>query len=518
MQLSIEQQIKLLLKEVKRYKLHVTMAFCVIAMAALILGVISPDKYVSYAQILSEEQNIINPLMEGRASTPTGNQRDRVAIAKELLFNKKIMDEVLRTAGLINDSTTPIQREAIVNAVQHNTKVSRVGNNNFLIRIEYSSTNPQQSYVIAKKFSEAFIDGSMKDKQKQALDAFNSIEGQVKEYHQRLVDAEERLKEIRTGNINATPGNETEVNTRISTIRQRIEQARLDLHEAEIRQKSIEDQLSGEAESSFVFTRENQFRTRIGELQSELDTLRLSYHETYPDIVRIKHQIEDLKEAISNEKNKKETAKVATRGNPRLDDSVTSTPLYQQLRTQLSQTKTLIATLHSRITENESLLNQELSRARQITDVEASLAELTRDYNVNRTTYQDLSQRRENARLSLNLTMEQQGPTLRIEEPARVPVSPTGPQFIHYAMAGIVLGIVLPIGFIYLMMTLDIRILSESVLTEKYKLPILANIPYFYSLNEKIHDQKRNKLIIITISCVFVVYVVVTLLKLKKII
>lgn len=519
MQLTIEQLLKILYSEVRKYKFLIAIAFAVISLVGLITGIFLPEKYVSFALIISEEQNIINPLMEGRASTAMGNQRDRVSIARELLFSKNIMDSVLRDAGLINDNTPPALHETIANTVQKNTSVSRVGTNNLLIRIEYANSDPEQSYIVAKKFSEKFVEQSTKDKQREAIEAFNSIGGQVKEYQQRLVEAENKLKDLRSGNINATPGNETEVNARISQLKQRIEQAHLELSEADIRKKSIEDQLSGEAESTVVLTRENQYRTRIAELQSELDTLRLNYLETYPDIVRIKHQIEDLRDAVSKEKQRAKLAKEqGKKATAHLDEQVTTSQLYQQLKTDLSQTKTTIATLHSRISENQDLLNKELQRAKRIAEVEAQLAELTRDYNINKATYQDLSQRRENARVSLNLTMEQQGPSLRIQEPAQIPLNPTGPQFLHIAMASLLLGALIPIGIIYSMIALNYKIYSEDIITEKYKLNVLANIPYIESLSEKELNNKETMKIFIIVSVIMVIYVVVTLLKLKKLI
>ena len=52
------------------------------------------------------------------------------------------------------------------------------------------------------------------------------------------------------------------------------------------------------------------------------------------------------------------------------------------------------------------MLNSELDRSRRIAASESALAELTRDYEVNRDIYQDLLKRRENARVSMNLDEE----------------------------------------------------------------------------------------------------------------
>ena len=65
---------------------------------------------------------------------------------------------------------------------------------------------------------------------------------------------------------------------------------------------------------------------------------------------------------------------------------------------------------------------QELDRSRRIAASESALAELTRDYEVNRDIYQDLLKRRENARVSMNLDAEAARPDAsasRIRRPCR---------------------------------------------------------------------------------------------------
>ena len=69
---------------------------------------------------------------------------------------------------------------------------------------------------------------------------------------------------------------------------------------------------------------------------------------------------------------------------------------------------------------------EELARSRRIAASESALAELTRDYEVNRDIYQDLLKRRENARVSMNLDRASRGLTFRIQDPATMPLRPTG--------------------------------------------------------------------------------------------
>src|SRR3546814_12972129 len=72
------------------------------------------------------------------------------------------------------------------------------------------------------------------------------------------------------------------------------------------------------------------------------------------------------------------------------------------------------------------MLAQEIERSGRIAASESSLAELTRDYEVNRDLYQDLLKRRENARVSMNLDAERRRLSFRIQEPATVQLRPSG--------------------------------------------------------------------------------------------
>src|SRR3546814_6718169 len=89
-------------------------------------------------------------------------------------------------------------------------------------------------------------------------------------------------------------------------------------------------------------------------------------------------------------------------------------PLYQELRSQLSQAQRDIAATRSRMGAAESMLDDEMARSRGIAASEGALAELNRDYDVHREIYQEMLRRRENARVSMGLDPEKRGPTPRV--------------------------------------------------------------------------------------------------------
>lgn len=471
MKASFEDMVRAVMNEAIIHRKRIAIAFVGINLTVLLLGLIWPKTYISSTTILVDEKNIIQPLMQGAAVTTDVSERARMA--REVIYGRKIMGQVLDHAGWLSDKPSAVEQEWRIEQLKKQTTVSLVGRN--LIKIQYRDDSPQRAYETAKMMGDLFVSESTNTKTAESQAAYEFIEQQVKEYHEKLTQAEEQLKEFRSQNLDTRPGTDGEVSARIRDLQNRIEQTTLELKEAKIKQASLEKQLSGEAESTIAFSREGQYRTRIAELQSQLETLRLSYKENHPDVAHIKHQIEDLTQAIGNERR----ARANRPPGPINDEVISLNPIYQQLKRDLGQTKVVIDTLTTRLEENKRLLERERERGMRVHGGEATLAELTRDYEVNRDIYHDLLRRRENARVSMNLDREQQGLTFKISEPAILQLQPSGLRLGHFLLGGIVLGLLLPVGFLYGMQQIDAKIRFDSIISERLKLPVVASIPHF---------------------------------------
>ncbi len=515
MNLPFDQILKLLYRELLSHKTKVVILFCLISILFIGVGIVWPKKYVSFATIVSDNQNIIQPLLAG-AAVPT-KVTDKLRISKEILFSQKIMHELLLKTGFITSSTDPITEELLSATVKKNTRITKVGRT--LIKIIYHGNDPRQVYNVTKTFVDLFVAEGEEVQARESKDAFMFIEKQLNEYHEKLVDAENKLKDLRTKNYDARPGTEAVVNESIAGYRRKINAARLELQEALIKRKSLEDQLSGEAEITTLATRDGQFRTRILNLQSQLDTLRLSYHEEHPDIVRTKRQIEDIKKTIIKEEQTKQEAKDKAKDNGAMyvDEGVLLSPLYQQLRSDLSLTKTNILTLRTRISATKKLMQEEFERLKRISETEATLAELTRDYEVNRDMYTSLQTRREKANISMNLGNENTGPSFRIQEPARLPLVPSGFRFLHFLIAGIILGILIPVGFVYAYIYFDPRVRTYSLIEAKLNIPVIAVIPHICDDDELRKNKLTNRYLYSIVSLVGVLYITIATLKLLKV-
>ena len=257
----------LALKEMLSRKLAVSIIFSVVSISVLTVGFFWPKYYESTASIIADRQNVINPLMQGAAEVT--NLGKRAQLAKDIIFSKSLMTKVLIATGWNIDSLNPIEIERLTEKVKSRTKIITSGAN--LIKISYKDKDPERAYLTAKEYTDIFISESVLAKRQESFDAFDFINKQANIYHDKLVEAEEKLKQFRSKNFDARPGTEVVVSNRIATLKKNLQQTQLDLREAKIRKESILKQLSGEADVTASYTKEGIYKAKILELQSQAD-------------------------------------------------------------------------------------------------------------------------------------------------------------------------------------------------------------------------------------------------------
>ncbi|GLS24476.1 hypothetical protein [Marinibactrum halimedae] len=472
-------------EELSNYKYAGTAIFIAVTFVLCFLGSVWPQTYTTTALIQADRKNIIEPLLPGRVAM---TEVPPVSIVIETLYSPRILIRAAEEIGLINDESSDREMDIAKNRIGAALEHKIVDDN--LLRLTVTSDSPEKSYDTLTKVLEVFNEDASKQKQDESKNAFDFISTQVNKYKIQLEEAETKLSDYK---INNMVGTELGVQNRISELRIELESLEISVEENEAKAASIRSQLVNESVFQEARSKLATLNTQKVEIQNNLQTLQLSFQDDYPDVVSAKSQLAAVQYEIDYLRDLY----------PELPSDISSDEitLFDELRGTLSDIEIENKSLKRRRTAIEALLKKENERAEKITQDQAKLAELTRDYDKTKQIYEELLQRRENASLSMTIDKEGQGMSYRVREAPTYPTQPTGLQAMHFVIAAPVLGALAPLGLCFIFVFLDPRIRTSYSLRNHLPegIDILGSVPAYEEASAPGFSAFSNKLILIII-------------------
>src|SRR5699024_3702516 len=124
----------------------------------------------------------------------------------------------------------------------------------------------------------------------------------------------------------------------------------------------------------------------------------------------------------------------------------------------------------------------------------------------NKTIYEDLLNRLENARLSMRLDEMGRGLTFSIHEPAVEAARPSGPRFLHMAAGGLMAAIAMPLGLLLLLVRVDPRLRSPEAIERTTQLPLLGTVPRYLTPRERQRLKTRVVVAVLLVTITLTAY------------
>jgi polysaccharide chain length determinant protein (PEP-CTERM system associated) len=180
--------------------------------------------------------------------------------------------------------------------------------------------------------------------------------------------------------------------------------------------------------------------------------------------------------------------------------------MLQQMGVALSVAEARVASLRTRVDTYSSRLARMRSQITEAPEIEAQLAQLNRDYQVNHANYQKLVERRESAKLSGDLSSATDMLTFRVIDPPSVPMTPAGPnrpRLFSIVLAG---ALVAGLGVALLMSQVRPTFLSQASLREVTGIPILGTVSMNWTDQQKVKRKRRLWALGASVFALFGVY------------
>jgi polysaccharide chain length determinant protein (PEP-CTERM system associated) len=471
-------QVLFLLKGVWKYRWHAVIVAWVLALAGWVRVYTLDDNYQASARVFVDTQSILKPLLSGMTTLP--NVEQQVSIMSRTLLSRPNVEKVMRMVDLDIKAKTPKENEELINDLMKEIKINSTGRDD-IYTISYNNPNPRIAKDVVQSLLTIFVEGSFGDKKNDSEKAVQFLDEQIKNYEAKLVTAENALKDFKIKHSGSLPQG-GDYGTQVQAAADQLNQARLDLREAEQARNAIQVQIMGNGTGSTAASAlvNPELDGRIQALQKSLDTMRLQYTEQHPDIVSAKRLIKQL------EAQKVEEAKNFKPGG---DRGANYSPMLQQLNVSLSAAEARVASMRARV--DEFTVRYDRLRAQSINgpELETQMAQLNRDYQVNKENYQQMVSRREAARLSGDLTNTTDMVKFRVVDPPTVPLRPAGPDRLRLASLVFLGALIAGIAFAMLLSQLRPTYLSQHGLRESTGLPILGSV----SMNWTDHERAKRK-------------------------
>jgi polysaccharide chain length determinant protein (PEP-CTERM system associated) len=450
-----------------------------VGVVGILVAFLIPAKYEASARVFVDTDSVLKPLMEGLAVQP--KIEEQVSMLASTLLSRPNVEKLIDRANL--QPKTQRDREALVDQLTRTVTLSG-STRDSLYSLTYRHPDQATAKRVVETLLSIFVDSGVTNKRGDTEKALAFLEEQIKEYEAVLSKAEERLKQFKLQNLDHLASAQDSVGAMLA-LDNEIEKARTELRVAEQRRDSLRAQLASE---NPVFLSDRQDRAtslplavgqdpladldaRADALRRNLDELLRKYTDEHPDVVgtrRILAELQKQREAMVQERKQAGPEASATaRREPNL--------VYQQLKVALAESEAKVAELATRLSQLEARYNRIRAAAKLRPEFEAELAQLNRDYEIQKTNFEKLVQRREQAKLTGQ--MGQSGSVdFRVIEPPRVSPRPVAPDRLLLLVAAAALslgaGVVAAMGASQIFPTIS-NVRELRTVTE---LPVLGSV------------------------------------------
>jgi len=387
-----------------------------------------PERYEANARIFVDTQTILKDLLANLAVRP--DLDTQVRMLARTLISRPNVEKLVKNPELHLASDDPQQQDRVIESLMRKIQIEAVGSNN-LYRINYRDTDPVRAQRVVETMVNLFVGSGVDSKRRDSQQATQFIDEQLKIYEVKLGEAENRLKEFKLKYILITGGSNQDHFARMSALKDEVDRLRLALGAAERSRQELRRQVADvapapavtEAASAQPAAPTPELDARIDTSRRQLDELLRRFTDQHPDVVALKRQIDQLEGDRQAESKRRASIASATRA----VSAVVTSPAYDRLRVSLGEAEANVASLQSQLGAQQARLDEIRSTAARAPAMEAELAQLNRDYEVIRRTYDSLVSKREAARMGADLDQSSQGAAFRIVEPPRVLPSPVFP-------------------------------------------------------------------------------------------
>lgn len=501
------QQLNSILRGMWKYRRVGVAVAWVVAAAGAIGVLLMPDRFEASARVYVDTQTILRPLMAGLAVQPNVDQQ--VTMLSRTLISRPNVEKLIRMADLDLAAKSKPEQDKLIDEVTADLSIRTTGRDN-LYTLSYRGASPDKALRVVQSMLTIFVESSLGDSKSDSDSARRFIEDQIKNYEAKLSEAESRLKEFRLRNIDLQAQGGLDMAGRIAEIGSTLNQARLELREAESARDTARRQLEQEKASRKSAARvpaaslaTPELDARLASLKSNLDALMQRFTEAHPDVTNTRRMIRELEE-----QKKREIADLQKQAEANPQVLVDSDPVLSDLSRVVSQSDVQVASLRARVAEYESRARRAQEQMKLAPQMEAELAQLNRDYEIHKKNYEDLVSRRESVSMSGELDQASSMADFRVIDPPRAENRPVAPNRVLLLPAVLVAALAVGAGVTFLISQIRPVYFEAGSLRTHAQLPLLGVVTLIRNDAVRRRESRSLKRFIASLVVLVLIFVI----------
>jgi polysaccharide chain length determinant protein (PEP-CTERM system associated) len=473
-----------------------------IAWPLLFVGVVAvdqmKDRYLAETKVYIDTSSVLKPLLRGLAIQSDFDAIVRLMIGK--LLSRPNLERAARLMDMDIYVDSPKEMEALVLKIRDRVNISAKKNSG-TYTITYSDENPGTAKRMVQTLLDIFIEDTLGKSTNQSDSAILFLDRQIAKYDSLLREAENRRGEFKRKNVGLMPKDGANYYSQYQETGGRLEQAELSLDESIQRHSKIKDQLGklqlsiNSENTNIPALTKSSLDGPIGLQEVKLQNLLLLYTDQHPDVINAELVLNTLKA-------RREAELEQLKGKPKVRGPDTSNPLIQELLFLLTQTEADISSFRTRVSSLGGKQNELKKLIDVVPKIESELQRLNRDYDVHKGNYNELVQRREQAKISDDVESGADQVKFRIIEPPYVSPTPQFPNRPLFDLAVLVIALGIGYGVSLLISLLQPVFYNQTELGALGR-AVLGTVSKFDTI-EVLAKRRRNLIMFILANALFI--------------
>lgn len=436
--------------------------FLLVASLVMLFAVIGsyflPKKYRADSTVFVEE-NMIKNLVKGMAITT--EMSDRIKVIRYTLLSRGLINQVLKDIDVDLSIKNERQLQDLISGLQERTKITIRDGNLFIISITDENASFAQQYI--NKLVSKYVEENISAKRDETYGANRFIDEQLVLFKGKLDKAEDAIIGYRKEHGIFSTSDESGMLTDIKGYEREIENIELTLNTMQARVKQLREQLNS-VTPMISLLNEKQTENHLTQLQQKVGQLLVTYTKDYPEVLKLRAEIEALENRGENGDSSHEST------------MTTVNPIFQELQQKIFDSQAEMSALAARRAKlSEFRVTREVD-LQNVPETKKKLAVLIQERDSYKNIYEQLLLRLGQSEVSKQMELGDKTTTFRIVDPAVFPKRPESPDMVKMLLLAILAGFGAGVGVVLLLEKLDGSVQDINQVRE-LGLVVLVTIP-----------------------------------------